>query len=117
MRRSASEATVGDLVTLLRIVRAFWPGARGNVNRLPIHTYAILLAVARQPEGSTMRELRTAFALSHSSVTRTCLAMARADLVQIGRAPEDRRRKFVRLTQRGHRIIDEVLAAFRGSDF
>lgn len=62
-----------------------------------------------------MRELRADYSLSHSSVTRTCHAMERAGLVQVVRDPSDRRRALVRLTPRGHRVIDEVLAAYRGN--
>jgi hypothetical protein len=114
MRRSASEATVDDLRALLNITLAFRNGHRANANRLPIYADTILLAVAVRPEGRTMREIRADYALTHSSVTRTCLAMVRTGLVQIARDPTDRRRTLVKLTQRGQRVIDDVLAAYRG---
>ena len=115
MRRSLLEATVNDLETVLGIMRALRSGHRGNANRLPIYMYAILLSVAKRPEGTTMLELRSELALSHSSVTRACLAMDGEGLVRISRAREDRRRKLVRLTQKGDQVIDDVLIAFRGS--
>ena len=115
MRRSASKASVDDIRALLNITLAFRNGYRGNANRLPPYADTILLAIGIHAEGTTMRDLRADYRLSHSSVTRTCFAMARAGLIQIGRAPADRRRKLVKLTQRGHGIIDDVLAAYRGS--
>ncbi len=90
MRRSSLEATVADLETVLGILRALRSGHRANANRLPIHN-AILLAVAKRPEGTTMRELRSELTLSHSSVTRACLAMEGEGLVRISRAHTDRR--------------------------
>jgi DNA-binding MarR family transcriptional regulator len=114
MRRSSLEATVDDLETVLGILRALRSGHRANANRLPIHN-AILLAVAKRPEGTTMRELRSELTLSHSSVTRACLAMEGEGLVRISRAHTDRRRKLVKLTQKGDQVRDDVLNALRGS--
>jgi hypothetical protein len=115
MRRSSLEATVDDLEAVLGIMRALRSGHRGNANRLPIYMYTILLAVAKRPEGTTMRELRSELILSHSSVTRACLAMDGEGLVRISRARTDRRRKLVTLTQKGIQVIDDVLTALRGS--
>jgi DNA-binding MarR family transcriptional regulator len=115
MRRSSLEATVDDLETVLGIMRALRSGHRRNANRLPIYMYTILLAVAKRPEGTTMRDLRSELTLSHSSVTRACLAMDSEGLVRISRARTDRRRKLVALTQKGNQVIDEVLTALRGS--
>jgi len=115
MRRSAFDATVDDLRGLLDITLAFRHGYRGNANRLPVYADTILLAVAVRRDGTTMRELRTEYRLTHSSVTRTCQAMARAGLVRLGPDPADRRRKRIRLTRRGHRIIDDVRNAYRAS--
>lgn len=115
MRRSSLEATVDDLETVLGIMRALRSGHRGNANRLPIYMYTILLAVAKHPEGTTMRELRSDLTLSHSSITRACFAMNGEGLVRISRARTDRRRKLVTLTQRGNQVIDDVLTALHGS--
>lgn len=115
MRRSAFDATVDDLRGLLDTTLAFRNGYRGYANRLAIHTDTILLAVVVRRDGATMRELRTEYRITHSSVTRTCHAMARAGLVRLGPDPADRRRKRIRLTRRGHRIIDELRSAYRAS--
>jgi DNA-binding MarR family transcriptional regulator len=116
MRRSAPEATVDDLRALLRVLRAFrQDGQQGNANRLPPYADAVLVSLALHADGRAMRELRAEFKVSHTSIGRTCRALARRGLVRISADPADRRRTLVKLTALGSRVIDGVLAAFRGS--
>ncbi len=82
--------------------------------RLPIFSDSFMLYMGRSPEGATMRELQEHFGLGHSSTSRTCAALVRSGLVQVSRAPEDRRRVVIKLTAKGSRVIDDVLATFRG---
>jgi DNA-binding MarR family transcriptional regulator len=114
MRRH-SEAAVGDLSELLKVLRALRRGYdKGNANSLPAYADCALVAVASRPEGASMLELRTEFQLSHPRITRTCKALEREGLVHLSPDPADRRRTLVRLTSRGHGIVDDVLSAFRG---
>ena len=67
-------------------------------------------------EAATMQTLREYFALGSSRTYRTCLALAREGLVHASPLPEDQRHTVVRLTAKGHRIIDDALAALRGKN-
>jgi DNA-binding MarR family transcriptional regulator len=114
MRRH-TEAAVDDLSDLQKVLRAFRRGyGKDNENALPAYSDSVLVAVASRAEGATMLELRTEFQLSHPRITRTCHALEREGLVQLAPDPADRRRTLVKLTQRGHAVIDDVLSAFRG---
>ena len=114
MRRH-TEAAVDDLGELLKVLRALRRGYdKGNANALPAYSDCVLVAVAMRPEGVTMLQLRQEFGLSHPRITRTCLALEREGLVHLSPDPEDRRRTLVRVTARGHGVVDDVLSAFRG---
>jgi MarR family protein len=114
MRRH-TEAAVDELRDVLGILRALRRGFdKGNANALPVYADCVLVALAMHSDGTTMREIREDLHLWHSSVTRACYALEREGLVQLSRDPADRRRTLVKLTQRGHGLIDDVLSAFRG---
>jgi DNA-binding MarR family transcriptional regulator len=115
MRRPHDEAVddLGELLNALLTLR----NAQRKHNRLrpqPIFTDCFLVYIGARPDGVPMQELQDRFGLVHSSTSRTCAALASADLVQISEHLEDRRKSFIRLTPRGQRVIDEVLTAFRG---
>ena len=112
MRRPSVEA-VDDLKDLVAILLAF--RQKGNGSRLPIYSDVFLAYLASQPDGAaTMQALREWLTLGPSTTSRTCAALERAGLVHIGPAPEDHRRSLVRVTAKGHRIIDDALSALRG---
>jgi DNA-binding MarR family transcriptional regulator len=119
MRRPSGE-TVDDLSVLLDALLTLKNAQLKEhkdkrLRPLPIYSDGFLLYIGGRPAGVPMQELQERFHLVHSSTSRTCAALEDAGLVHISQHSEDRRRAFVRLTARGQRVIDDVLAAFRGS--
>ena len=116
MRRHPSGEAVddlGELLDALLILRNAQLKEDG-LRSLPIYSDCFLLYMGTRPDGVPMQELRDHFRVVHSSASRTCAALASAGLLHISQRPEDRRQSFVKLTARGQRVIDDVLAAFRG---
>jgi DNA-binding MarR family transcriptional regulator len=115
MRRSSGK-TVDDLAVLLDALLTLKNAQlkEHKEKRLPIYSDGFLLYIGGYPAGVAMQELQERFHLVHSSTSRTCAALEDAGLVRIFQDSEDRRRSVVKLTARGERVIDDVLAAFRG---
>jgi DNA-binding MarR family transcriptional regulator len=110
MRRSAPHAT-DDLNLLLRAVLEF---RAQDGNHLPGYAEPIMFFLGMQPEGSAgMRELRERLGLGQSRTSRLCAALGRAGLVEVVTPTEDRRASLVKLTPKGARLVDKVLAAYR----
>lgn len=73
-----------------------------------------MVFLGMQPEEqATMRECREFFGLGLSTTARTFQSLEREGIFAIAKAPDDSRAKVVRLTEKGHRIIDEVIAALK----
>ena len=112
MRRLSSSA-VGELDLLLRASRAFRESDDGN--HLPGYAETIVYFLATQPERAAgMGELRKQLRIGQSRSSRLCASLMRAGLVEIIVPSENRRTAIVRLTAKGNRFIDRVLAATRG---
>jgi DNA-binding MarR family transcriptional regulator len=116
MRRPSGEAVddLGELLLkALLILKNAQRRDKEGLRPLPVYTDCFLVYVGSRPDGVPMQELQDHFDLVHSSTSRTCASLASAGLVQISQHLEDRRQSVVRLTTRGQRVIDDVLAALR----
>jgi DNA-binding MarR family transcriptional regulator len=105
---------LGELLDTLLILKNAQLKETG-LRALPIYSDCFMLYIGKHRNGVPMQELQERFNLVHSSTSRTCTALETAGLVHVSELPEDRRRSLVKLTARGQRVIDDVLAAFRGS--
>ena len=116
MRRHSDGEAVDDLSGLLNALQILRDAQTKEEGRSPLPFYSdcFLLYIAAHPGGLPLHELQDRFRLVHSSASRTCKALESVGLVHVSQLPEDRRQSFVKLTARGQRVIDEVLAAFRG---
>ena len=117
MRRHPSGEAVDDLAELLDalvILRNAQRNETDGLRLLPTYSDCFLLYIGTHPDGVPMQELRNRFGLVQSSTSRTCTALENFGLVQVIPHTEDRRQALVKLTERGHRVIDDVLTAFRG---
>lgn len=87
---------------------------------MPTQMVQTFLAVAIQP-GLTMAELGDQVGLSQSSVSRNVAALGKFhrygkaghDVVSAEEDPVERRRKIVKLTPKGKRLADQIIAAIQ----
>ena len=117
MRRHPSGEAVDDLGELLDALLILRNAQRGKTDEprpLPTYSDCFLLYIGTYPDGVPMQELRKRFGVVQSSTSRTCTALESFGLVQVIPHTEDRRQALVKLTERGRRVIDDVLTAFRG---
>lgn len=103
-----SKGTVQGLKTLLSVFREVDP-------EMPAQQMMVLLAVAEEPD-LTMAKLAEVVGISQSSTSRNVAALAQVhrkglpghDLVFAYEDPMERRRKLVRLTSKGTRLMAKV---------
>lgn len=84
---------------------------------MPIQ-YALSFLTLAQNEGMSMGELSARLGIAQSSASRNVAALSRwhsfgkpgHDLVVAEEDPRERRRKLVRLTEKGHALIEELRA-------
>ena len=117
MRRHPSGEAVddlGELLDALLILRNAQRNENDGLRLLPIYSDCFLLYIGTHPDGVPMQALLDRFGLVRSSTSRTCTALENFGLVQVFSHTEDRRQAFVKLTEHGRRVIDDVLSAFRG---
>lgn len=117
MRRHPSGEAVDDLGELLNALLVLRNAQRKDnkgLRLLPLYSDCFLLYIGTQPDGVSMQALLDRFGLVHSSTSRTCAALESYGLVEISPHSEDRRQAFVKLTEHGLKVIDDVLTAFRG---
>ena len=104
--------TLNKLAVAIDILREVDP-------ELQAQTLATLIEVARHPDGIKMQELAARVNISQSSVSRNISAMSHThrvgkpgyNLVIAFEDPTERRRKIVRLTPNGQRLVKRLLAA------
>jgi DNA-binding MarR family transcriptional regulator len=111
MRRQATDAAAG----LNRLLRALLEIRAKEGSHLPGYAEPIVLFLGARSNGSAaMRELRDELGLGQSRASRLCAALARAGLVRVDTATEDRRASRVRLTAKGFRLVGKVASALDG---
>jgi len=109
--RRLSPQTVDELDLLFRTLLEF---RSNNGKRLPPYAEAILFFLGKQPDClAAMGELRETFGLPQPRTSRICAALEKHGLVQLYPSVEDGRSVTVKLTEKGLRLIDKTLSAFR----
>ncbi len=112
MRRRTTR-TADELWSLLRALLRL---RAGECNRLPGYAEAILIFLGTRPQGAAgMRELRERLSLGQSRTSRLCAALARAGLLVVMTAAEDRRESWIRLTPKGSRLVGRAAQALRAA--
>lgn len=110
MRRLPAQ-TVDELDVLFRTLLEF---RSKDGKRFPVYAEAILFFLGKQPDcHAAMGELRETFGLPQPRTSRICAALEKHGLVQLFPSADDRRSVTVRLTEKGLRLIDRTLSAFR----
>lgn len=101
------QATLG----LLRAAEALWEGSRVFFNRwkLSPSQFNILNLLIDQPEGVSQSDLSRQLIMHRSNVTGLVDRMEKRKLVQRKETPGDRRAYRVTLTERGRRLLNEIL--------
>jgi len=109
--RRLSPQTVDELDVLFRTLLEF---RSNDGKRFPIYSEAILFFLGKQ-QGlcAAMGELREMLGLPQPRTSRICAALEKHGLVQLYPAADDRRSVTVRLTEKGLRLIDRTISAFR----
>jgi DNA-binding MarR family transcriptional regulator len=86
-------------------------------------TIAVFLEVARHPQGIRMQDVAKAVGISQSSISRNVAAMSHThrlgkpghNLVVAFEDPAERRRKLVRLTDKGMRYMGKLESVLGGT--
>ena len=101
------QATLG----LLRAAETLWEGSRVFFDRWKISPsqFNILNLLAEQPDGMSQADLGRQLIMHRSNVTGLVDRMEKRKLLQRTEAPEDRRAYRVTLTERGRRLLKEIL--------
>ncbi len=111
MRRQATDGAAG----LNRLLRALLEIRAKEGSHLPGYAEPIMLLLGSRSDGSVaMRELRDTLGLGQSRASRLCAALARAGLVRVDTASEDRRASRVRLTAKGFKLVGRVSTVLDG---
>jgi DNA-binding MarR family transcriptional regulator len=110
MRRLSPQA-VDELDLLFRTLLAF---RSNDGKRFPTYAETVLFFLGKQPRVSAaMGELREVLGLPQARTSRICAALEKHGLVQLYPSAEDRRSVVIELTDKGIRLIDKTLSAFR----
>jgi DNA-binding MarR family transcriptional regulator len=106
--------TCGSLRKASRRVSQLYDQALAPVG-IKITQYAILSEVDRgRPEGPvTMRELATAMIMDRSTLGHNLKPLERDDLVTVRLAIDDRRKRYVELTEKGKSILQKSRRLWR----
>ena len=109
--RRLPQQTVDELDLLFRTLLEF----RSNEGkRFPAYAETILFYLGTQPDGlAAMGELRETLGLPQPRTSRICAALEKNGLVHLSPSTKDGRSVAVKLTEKGLRLIDKTLSAFR----
>lgn len=101
------QATLG----LLRAAEALWEGSRVFFERwkLSPSQFNILNLLVGEPNGMSQAELSRQLIMHRSNVTGLVDRMEKRKLLQRKETPGDRRAYRVTLTERGRRLLNEIL--------
>lgn len=73
--------------------------------------FSVLNHLASRPEGQTPLRIASAFQVPKTSMTHSLAVLERAGLVETAPNPDDGRSKLVRITDAGHALRAEIMAA------
>jgi DNA-binding MarR family transcriptional regulator len=109
--RRLSPQTVEELDLLFRTLLEF---RSHDGKHFPSYTEAILFYLGKQPEClAAMGELQETLGLPQPRTSRICAALEQHGLVHLYPSPTDGRSVTVKLTDKGLRLIDKTITAFR----
>ncbi|MEO4043508.1 MarR family transcriptional regulator [Hoeflea sp. CAU 1731] len=74
-----------------------------------------LLNAINQPEPPTMGSVASLLAMDRTTLTAALKALERRGLVAVGRDPDDRRSRRLRLTEEGSGLLDKAAPIWRGA--
>src|SRR5262249_35517370 len=113
MSKRISTAEFRALAELRYRIRRFSKGgdaAARNAGLEP-QQYLMLLAIRGLPEGESakIQTLANQLALKHHSAVELIARLEKRGLARRARGDEDRRQVLVALTQKGHRVLEQVV--------
>jgi DNA-binding MarR family transcriptional regulator len=112
--RRLSPQTVDELDLLFRTLLEF---RSKDGKRLPPYAEAVLFFLGKRPDYlAAMGDLRETLDLPQPRTGRICAALEKHGVVQLYPSFEDRRSVIVKLTDKGLRLIDKTISAYRSRD-
>jgi DNA-binding MarR family transcriptional regulator len=109
--RRLSPQAVDELDLLFRTLLEF---RSKDGKRLPPYAEVVLFFLGKRPDClAAMGELRETLDLPQPRTSRICAALEKHGLVQLYPSVEDRRSVIVKLTDKGLRLIDKTISAYR----